>query len=316
MALPITRRWLLVILVGISFVVLVTLVFHRLSFPSDIDNPSLTNELDTKGRQNKENCVNKNDNWETINPDDMTAEEIEKYLLWTNQTSCGLTHDFGGKMMKRPSGYDGQKAVCLDKNVAPLPGKCIIYSFGINYEWSFDEAMEQYGCKVFAFDPSMKTTDYQYSKAISFYNLGLGGKSTKQENGWTIKTLSDIYTMLKPIHSDVVIDYLKIDIEHAEWDTIPNMIESGMLKKVRQMGIEFHLSSGAKLEHFRNRIKIIRSIEKAGFIRFDSKYNPWFHGKIPGIDSAISMGYEIAWYQHLPYTNKTNNMGRQTKISH
>ena len=304
MALPFTRRWLILFLVAVTVVVIVTLFFDRAgkSVSSVMDYSSVFKNLDYKERPNVESCVNKNDDWETINPDTMTPTEIVKYLLWTNQTSCSLAHDFGGIMkMNNPRGYDGQKAVCLDGRVAPLPGKCVIYSFGISYEWSFDEAMEKYGCKIFAFDPSMKMADHQHSKAITFYNLGLGSNSTKQGNGWIIKTLSDIYTMLRPIHGDVVIDYLKMDIEHSEWNVIPDIIKSGMLRKIRQLGVELHLPGSAKIDQYRSRVKIIKSLENAGFIRFDSKYNPWFKGNITGIDSTVPLGYEIAWYQHLPY---------------
>jgi hypothetical protein len=47
-------------------------------------------------------------------------------------------------MLKNPSGKDGQKAVCIDPQVAPQPGECLVYSFGIADDWSFDEEMEEY----------------------------------------------------------------------------------------------------------------------------------------------------------------------------
>ena len=300
MALPFTRRWSVFVLVAVTFVVIVTLISDRArdSVSSVIYYPpSVFNNL-----QNVANCVkNKNAHWKTINPDTMTPTELVNYLNWANQTSCGLTHDFGGKMLGNPPGYDGQKAICLNRNVAPMSGKCVVYSFGISNEWSFDEAMETYGCQVFAFDPSMGKDNHQHSRSVAFYNLGLGDKSVKQGNGWVIKTLSDIHKMLRPIHGDVDIDYLKMDIEQNEWNVLKDIMKSGMLRKIRQLGVEFHLSGGQELEEFRSRVKIIKSLEDLGFIRFDSKYNPWFKGNITGINSTVSLGYEIAWYQHLPY---------------
>ena len=78
----------------------------------------------------------------------LNAQEIIDYIYWTNGSSCQLAHDFGGVMMRKPSGFDGQKAVCLDPPVRPPPGDCLVYSFGIGGDWSFEEAMEAYGCRV------------------------------------------------------------------------------------------------------------------------------------------------------------------------
>lgn len=100
--------------------------------------------------------------WTTVESfDSLTAVQLFDYFLWPNRSSCKLIHDFGGLMLDAKNGtiraFDGQKAVCLDKDVAPRPGKCLVYSFGINFEWSFDEEMESYGCHVYSFDPTMDT---------------------------------------------------------------------------------------------------------------------------------------------------------------
>lgn len=57
---------------------------------------------------------------------------------------------YGGVMIDADnvSFLDGQKAICLDKGVAPQKGNCIVYSIGINNEWSFDDTMEKFGCHV------------------------------------------------------------------------------------------------------------------------------------------------------------------------
>jgi hypothetical protein len=102
--------------------------------------------------------------WRNFNVDEMTAEQMMSYFVWPNRTSCRLAHDFGGHMKRKPSGLDGQKAVCLiPAQVAPPAGDCVVYSFGINNEWSFDDNMKRYGCQVYAFDPSMKAKDYDRS---------------------------------------------------------------------------------------------------------------------------------------------------------
>ncbi len=74
----------------------------------------------------------------------LTGAQIMQYLKWSNRQSCQLVNDFGGTMRTNPSGWDGQKSVCLDPEVAPIPDQCLVYSFGIKNEWSFDEQMSAY----------------------------------------------------------------------------------------------------------------------------------------------------------------------------
>lgn len=228
-----------------------------------------------------------------LESDFFTDDELRQYFMWTNQSSCQLSHDFGGKIMHNPSGIAGQKSVCLDPQIAPQPSKCLVYSFGINNDWSFDEHMEQYGCQVFAFDPSMGVNHHNHSSRIHFYNWGLGDRDEYDSNfNWTLRSLSSIYKSLSNQHGHKVIDYLKIDIEYSEWIVLPHIIKSAMLSKIRQLGIEIHLDyQKSPSEEHLGRARLLRLLEKNGMIRFDSKYNPWFVGI-----SGNSFGYEIAWY--------------------
>ncbi len=223
--------------------------------------------------------------------------QLIDYFMWTNSSSCQLTHDFGGIMMENPSGLDGQKAVCIDPMVAPEPNKCLVYSFGIKNEWSFDEEMELYGCEVFSFDPSMKMEHHDHSHGIHFYNWGLSDVEKYDANlNWTLRSLSSIYGTLSARHGLKIIDYLKIDIEFLEWIALPQIIQSGMLLNVRQLGVEIHLDSKEGIGQLRNWAKQLRLIERMGMIRFDSKRNPWYVGNIKNLGLYISLGYEIAWY--------------------
>lgn len=243
-----------------------------------------------------------------LETDSLTGSQFIQYLMWPNRSSCQLTQDFGGSMLKSPSALDGQKAICLDRAMAPKAGECLVYSFGIDDEWSFDETMERYGCQVFSFDPSMQMKPHQHSSAVHFYDWGLGHQNdngTNFLNGWKMRTLSTIYRELSstlgrhPVNQ--VIDYLKIDIESAEWRVLPNIIESGMLSKVRQLGIEIHLANDETVNEYSKLALLLRTIEKMGMVRFDSKYNPWFVGNFPKLNNLwASRGYELAWYNsHL-----------------
>lgn len=227
----------------------------------------------------------------------LTGFQVIQYFMWANHTSCQLAHDFGGEMLKNPTGISGQKALCIDPNVAPKPHNCIVYSFGIDNEWSFDEQMERYGCEVFSFDPSMGMDPHDHSPGIHFYNWGLSNRDEYNyfEN-WTMRSLSSIYYNLAERHGHGIIDYLKIDIEFYEWKALPQIIKSGILSKVRQLGIEIHLDHRDNIEKYREWAKILRTLERAGMIRFDSKYNPWSSGNFTELHLWGSFGYEIAWY--------------------
>ena len=232
----------------------------------------------------------------------LTSQEIMDYFFWSNASSCQLAHDFGGGIMKNPSGFDGQKAVCLDPLVRPPVNDCIVYSFGISNEWSFDQAMENYGCRVYAFDPSMGKGNHKHSRNIQFFNLGLSDRDYTTENGWEMKTLSSIYKMLVPHHGKKIIDYLKMDIESSEWVVLPHLISSGMLAKVRQLGVEIHFANRYDTrEEMISRVNVLKSVEDAGMIRFDSKYNMWSIGWIDSLDSYTGPDcFEIAFFQQMP----------------
>ena len=93
--------------------------------------------------------------------------EFQKELDWKdllpsfskyNPSACGIYFEFGGILSRKPglTFLDGQKAVCFDPGLRPNPSGCTVYSFGSNGEWSFDEQMELFGCKVYCFDPSVR----------------------------------------------------------------------------------------------------------------------------------------------------------------
>lgn len=49
---------------------------------------------------------------------------------------------------------DGAWFICNDKRIAPMPQKCVVMSFGVRDDFSFDEQMNrEYGCRTFSFDP-------------------------------------------------------------------------------------------------------------------------------------------------------------------
>ncbi|KAI9559235.1 hypothetical protein GHT06_016024 [Daphnia sinensis] len=251
----------------------------------------------------------------------MSAKEIYQYLHWTNSTSCLLAVDFGFHVAKGVgiAAPDGHKAVCLDRLIAPIFSNCLVYSFGINNQWAFDDAMAQYGCQVYSFDPSMGVGDYDRSQHIHFYNVGLAGEDGMHPvKKWNMKTASSIYQMLGYYHGDTtIIDVLKMDVEFSEWEVIPQMLRSGFLAdKVKQLAVEIHFNADDPIETFRRYAGILQDLESfrvssssgAGkFVRFSSRPNPGLKRGVSilrGEDAYI--GLELAWYNSRFYYSVSN----------
>ena len=252
------------------------------------------------------------DYWNAINVDTMTAEQIIDYFRWGNHKSCEYRHYFGGFLLNhnKIKAIDGQYPVCLDEAVKPSSNKrrCIVYSFGISYDWSFDEGLEEFGCEIFSFDPSMDQADHDHSQHIHFYKIGLGPLNTVNDRNWKLMTLDSIYQMLVPRHGAHIIDYLKIDIEWSEWDALEQIIKSKMLNKVRQLTVEFHFSNkqtaesrfDMTLDGYRSLVHLVKSIEKL-MTRFDSRPNIWSTLNIENLNHYNGpMCFEISFYQVLP----------------
>ncbi|XP_041370848.1 methyltransferase-like protein 24 [Gigantopelta aegis] len=161
---------------------------------------------------------------------------------------------------------DGGWEVCDDPPYRPIK-PCIVYSFGINYDFSFDDDIAKtYECDVYSFDPSMKMNTTRRNDRIMFYKIGIGGKDTINKRKWNIMTLTSIRKMLK--HSKSVIDVLKMDVETAEWPALISMMEAGELKTVRQLLMEFHTKGDMQ------KLEIFSNLEKLGFRRFFVHLNP------------------------------------------
>jgi len=95
-----------------------------------------------------------------FNQDPKTLEELrQQFYSFVNmplQSICTSGKFFGGEWLSHCGALDGHKYICLDKFYDDVQsGKCLIYSFGIANDWSFEEAMAQLGCTVRAFDPTI-----------------------------------------------------------------------------------------------------------------------------------------------------------------
>ncbi|XP_048763072.1 probable methyltransferase-like protein 24 isoform X2 [Ostrea edulis] len=136
---------------------------------------------------------------------------------------------------------DGGWDFCDDNRFRPR-NNCLVYSYGIQFDFSFDDAIvKKYNCEVHAFDPSMRVGDHKHGANVFFHATGLSGDNMPSRGtNWKMRTLQKQREELG--HSKRPIDVLKIDIEEYEYLAVPNMLETGILKDIRQMAIEFHVT--------------------------------------------------------------------------
>ncbi|XP_020917300.1 methyltransferase-like protein 24 [Exaiptasia diaphana] len=204
------------------------------------------------------------------------GSNIEEYqrlrsFLATQGTICKKIQRIGGAPDHRPYGPDGAWDVCFDVDVGLVPESCIVYSFGIGKDFSFDDGMAHHGCKVYSFDPTIGKQDYQHAQRVYFFNTGLADHD-QEGNGkvavdppfseWKTRTLASVIKDLN--HSEIVIDIVKMDIESSEWSSLYQMLQDGTLyRKVRQLIVEFHFMSNEPSE-LRRYYSIIQWLTRQG----------------------------------------------------
>lgn len=186
-----------------------------------------------------------------------------KELSHPNKKVCLIKKLFGGrnwekdgtagfglkKITWRGAASDGDKMLCLDNLFQDLSnGSCLVYSFGIANDWTFEKSMAELGCKVRAFDPTIDVTDG---------NVLLGGDHAEiMFNKWALfaETRHDIQIgktadvqgvtlqdALKRLGDDGKnISVLKLDVEGEELQSLPQMLTSNMFENIRQLHLEVH----------------------------------------------------------------------------
>ena len=145
--------------------------------------------------------------------------------------------------------------------------KCVIYSFGSNYDFSFEYALSRLDCEIHTFDPSMPSfqeSDLKESMGIQFHHVALG-PSTLYSN---FKTLKEI--MLSLGHNELEI--VKIDIEGDEWAALENIFASNL--KIRQLILEVHFLKTT----IEQAIRVFRKFPENGYVlwsRVDNREGSW-----------------------------------------
>lgn len=128
--------------------------------------------------------------------------------------------------------------------------------------------------------------------------MGIGEKDDERnERGWRIMRLKSIRRMLN--QTKVIIDYLKMDIEGAEWSVLDQWLKDGDLSYVKQLSMEIHLESP---ETIPIKYELLKKLETSGFVRFFARENPY--AKDSYLEKYNVSGpscLELAWY-NINYT--------------
>ncbi|XP_046332834.1 probable methyltransferase-like protein 24 isoform X1 [Haliotis rufescens] len=186
---------------------------------------------------------------------------------------------------------DGGWEVCDDEDFRPIT-PCLVYSFGINHDFSFDDDIaKNYRCQVLSFDPSMKVKSHKRSPRVHFYKLGIAGSDkVVMKKGWELRSLSSFKRQFK--HTERIIDVLKMDVEGAEWSALPQMVSSGQLSRVRQLFVEFHGAFKARAASV-PALKLLEDLHAIGFRKFYVHKNRVCRVKSPDFPVLRTACYEV-----------------------
>ena len=144
---------------------------------------------------------------------------------------CSNVHFFSSRSVS--------SSICLD---GINPRGCVVYSFGINYQWDFDDFMHSYGCIVYSFDPGMSYRAVR-SPGHFFFPIGLAAFDgiSNTSTLYSKKTKYKVATLqtLMRTFNHTRLDVVRFDVAGAEWDVLHSNRNS--LVGVNQLSMEIHM---------------------------------------------------------------------------
>ena len=152
---------------------------------------------------------------------------------------CNIIKTIGGQQWLGGCGFiNGEKLVCMDKLYQDLQrSDCLVYSFGVGDEWSFESMMAEMGCMVHAYDPTVNLPPN--STNLKFYPMGLGHEDDPYNSEMPVLTLQTILEQNGDANKPIT--YLKLDIEQAEIKVMEQLRSTKIFEEqISQIGIEVH----------------------------------------------------------------------------
>jgi len=207
-----------------------------------------------------------------IDPWPKTGRIIYFYEYFLPVFTCPYTTQRIGRI------GDGGKFVCGFENFENSQNssqKCILYSFGVNRESSFEaEFLRRTSCEIFAFDASVNSMGPEIGKhknksRIHFSKVFLGEK-----NNQAAKTKTKTLLTIMRENRHTWIDILKMDIEGKEFAVLNQILDDfkGIGLPFGQLQVEFH-GSATGAGSFANFYKLWERLEEAGLRPFMNEVN-------------------------------------------
>ena len=197
----------------------------------------------------------------------MQTQEIQDFIdeVSMKDYQCSPTTIWGGSYGD-VSPNSGAKLVCLSNRLRIDPNSCIVYSFGINDDWSYDVHARKFGCEVFSFDGKLDIKSTQFMKKIYYYDIVLHSKDFNTRTT-KYKTFKSIQNQLG--HEHLLLDVVKLDIGKLEWEILPSLLKSGKLDFIKQLHVEFHWDRKMEPE---KHLDVIKQLRKYGMLIFDTQW--------------------------------------------
>ena len=183
-----------------------------------------------------------------------------KYDLFEPEANCLTEERFGAHhTQERFAAFgDGPKFVCgidmvrEEHKTAMANGNdgCLVYSLGSNNNVDYERSVHrEMGCETHTFDPTLDEP-FVGDKYSAFRPWGIGRDGiTREFDGMKFETMS-IATIMKRLgHEGRRIDMLKMDIEGAEWEALPELFGQIAAGKVvvDQLQVEVHFGEFGKI---------------------------------------------------------------------
>ena len=199
-----------------------------------------------------------------MTPQHNQGDNIKNWLLSRIKKILRLTNPARKLQINRSIAFHGSQyggwTLCPDG----LSNDSVVYSFGIGEDASFDQSViETYGAEVYAFDPTPGSIEWvegqTWPAQFHFYPYGIAAENgildfhppdnpnyishTLLDRAGTRERIIQVevrkLTDLVKFGGHTRIDVLKMDVEGAEYQVIPDLLNQDQVE-IQQILVEFH----------------------------------------------------------------------------